>query len=455
MNPNTPPHALDLEELVLGACLLEQDAINLVYPIITENTFYDPKHQQIYKCICSLTKKGIRADISMVMQELKKIGYLEKIGGAYFLSTLTQKLASSAHIETHARILVEYELKRDLIIHSVNLLKNLYEEKNDVFELIGEQIQKMFQLTNFKSNNKTKHIGEIHSSSMQQMSDVITSGKPSGTPSGVDFLDKLTNGWQKTDLIILAARPSMGKTATALQFIKYPSLNLKIPTALFSIEMSAKQIMGRLQSSESFVNVSKITTSNIDADELAAINKDCENLSKAPIYIDDTPSLSLFDFRQRAKRLVIDHKVELIIVDYLQLMTADGKGNREQEISLISRGLKQTAKELEVPIIALSQLSRNLESRPNKKPILSDLRESGAIEQDADMVIFLYRPEYYGLMDNYQYFNHSLEAKGLLMAIIAKHRNGALGEIPMSFKGSFMRIENYKLDQEEKQENPF
>ncbi|CAK0771719.1 Replicative DNA helicase [Gammaproteobacteria bacterium] len=452
MNGKVPPHAINLEELVLGACLLEQEAINVVYPIISENTFYEPKNQMIYRAICNLTKSGVRADMGMICQELKKMDYLEKVGGVYYISTLTNKIASSANIEMHARILVEYELKRKLIVRSITFQESLFNENSDVFELIGSEIQAMFELTNFKSSNQTKHIGDVHSSSIIQMREVIDSGLPSGIPSGIDYLDKLTNGWQKTDLIILAARPSMGKTAEALQFIKHPALNLKKPVALFSLEMSSKQIMGRLQASESHINVSKITTSNVDMNELNAIARDCIKLSEAPIYIDDTPALSLFEFRKKAKRLVIDMKVELIVIDYLQLMTVDGgKGNREQEISLISRGIKQTAKELNIPIIALSQLSRSVETRGgDKKPMLSDLRESGAIEQDADMVIFLYRPEYYGMTDNYQYHSHSLESRNLLINIIAKNRNGALGEIPSKFNGAVMRIDNYRIGEEPK-----
>lgn len=443
-----PPQALEIENAVLGACLLGGDALNTVKAIISPDTFYKDQNRSIYEAVLNLSKRSHTIDILTVTQELKKMGVLEKVGGPFYVSSLTERVASDGNIESHARILSQLELKRDLIRIGTNLIKNAYDESTDVFELIDENIQKYFELINFKTTNKTRHIGDVHNQSIETMHEIQQSGKPSGVPSGIEYLDKITNGWQNSDLIIMAARPGMSKTALALQLCKNASLNLNIPTAFFSLEMSSKQIMGRLQASETYIDVSKIITNNLNQEEILAIERDCHKLSKMPMYIDDTASLSIFDFRQKAKRLVNDNKVKLIIVDYLQLMTADvGKGNREQEISQISRGLKQTAKELDIPIIALAQLSRSVETRGGaKKPMLSDLRESGAIEQDADMIIFPYRPEYYGLMEDYEYFQYKLTARELLMIIIAKHRNGALGEIPCKFKGKFMRIDNYRLE---------
>jgi len=448
-NGKLPPQALDIEDAVLGACLLGGDALSNVKSIIKPNTFYREQNQRIYSAMLGLHKKSITIDILTIVQELKKLGELELIGGPYYISQLTNRVASDANIEQHARILVQMELKRELIKMGVNLVKNGYSDETDVFELIDKNIQKSFELINFKTNTKTKHIKDIHDQSIEQMFEIESSGKASGISSGIEYLDNITNGWQNSDLIIVAARPGMGKTCFALQLIKHPSLELNIPTAFFSLEMSSRQIMGRLQSSESYIDVTKIITNNLNKDEILAIQSSCHKLSKAPIYIDDSAKLSIFDFNQKAKKLVIEHGVKLIVVDYLQLMSGDGaKGtNREQEISQISRGLKQTAKELEIPIIALAQLSRTVESRVgDKSPMLSDLRESGSIEQDADMVIFNYRPEYYGIKEDIDYFEWKLKPRELLMCIIAKHRNGALGRVPMKFKGRFMRIDNYDLD---------
>ena len=433
----------------MGACLLEKEAFAIVKPIVKPSTFYKQQNEFVYTAMLNLFKRGVNSDIMTVVEELKRMEKLEVIGGAYYVSSLTNRVASSANIEHHARILVEKELKRECIRLGTILVRDAYDDSNDVFELIDKNIQQSFQLINFKTNTKTKHIKDVHDQSIEQMFEIESSGKASGISSGIEYLDNITNGWQNSDLIIVAARPGMGKTCFALQLIKHPSLELNIPTAFFSLEMSSRQIMGRLQSSESYIDVTKIITNNLNRDEILSIQNSCHKLSKAPIYIDDSAKLSIFDFNQKAKKLVIEHGVKMIVVDYLQLMSGDGaKGtNREQEISQISRGLKQTAKELEIPIIALAQLSRTVESRVgDKSPMLSDLRESGSIEQDADMVIFNYRPEYYGIKDDIDYFNWKLKPRELLMCIIAKHRNGALGRVPMKFKGKFMRIDNYDLD---------
>lgn len=447
-NGKLPPQAIEIETAVLGACLLGGDAINIVKGIIKPDTFYKDQNGRIYSAILSLVKKSINVDMLTVVQELKKMGELEVVGGAHYIAKLTERIASDANIEQHARILVQLELKRECIRLGTCLVRDGYADETDVFEIIDKNIQQSFEMINFKTTNKIMKVGDVHKQTIETMHEVQQSGKPSGVPSGIEYLDKLTNGWQKSDLIIMAARPGMSKTALALQLCKNASLNDNIPTAFFSLEMSKEQIMGRLQASESYIEVSKIITNNLSQDEILAIDRDCLKLSKMPMYIDDTAGISIFEFKQKAKKLVIENGVKLIVVDYLQLMTADvGKGNREQEISAISRGLKQTAKELKVPIIALAQLSRSVETRGGaKKPMLSDLRESGAIEQDADMIIFPYRPEYYGLMEDYEYFDYRLTARELLMIIIAKHRNGALGEIPCKFKGRFMRIDNYRLE---------
>lgn len=448
-----PPQALEIENAVLGACLLGGDAFNTVKGIINPKTFYKEQNQLIYTAILNLSKKSTTIDILTVMQELKKMEKLEVVGGAYYVSKLTERVASDANIEQHARIIVEKELLRNLIVIGNNLVVNAYDDTSDVFDLIDKNIQKSFEMINFKSNNKTRHIGDVHKETVSKMHEILDSGKTSGIPSGLEYIDNLTNGWQKSDSIIIAARPGMGKTAFALKLCKHPALELNIPTAIFSIEMSAQQLIGRLQSSESWINNSKIITNSLNNDEILNIERTCVDLAKAPIYIDDTPSLSITDFKQKAKKLVIENGVQLIVIDYLQLMTSDSsKGNREQEISQISRGIKQTAKELQIPIIALSQLSRKVEDRPGKKPMLADLRESGSLEQDADMVMFLYRPEYYGITEDYEIFGKTYSPKGLLVSIIAKNRHGALGDLPFKFSGQFMRVDNLRSDNNQMEE---
>lgn len=439
-----PPQALDLEEAVLGACLLEREAVSAVIDILIPEAFYKEQNGLVYDAMLKLYKASEPIDILTVTQSLKASGKLEMVGGAYYVSSLTNRIASSANIEYHARIVMQHYLKREFIRINTNGIKDAYDAQTDVFEIYERGVQELESCLSGVMKYEVSSVGKIHENLMVEGLEVIKSGNKSGVPTGYRNIDNFTNGWQKTDLIIIAGRPGMGKSVCGLAFALNPVMRNNIPTAFFSLEMSKEQVVGRAQSTLSEINSSRIIKKQYTEDELRIIDAKCQDFYKAPLYIDDTPSLSLMEFKGKARKLVRDKGVKLIVIDYLQLMVADvGKGNREQEISTISKGLKAIAKELQIPIIALSQLSRAVETRGgDKKPMLSDLRESGSIEQDADMVIFTYRPEYYGT-DTYELAGETLDCKGLMALIVAKHRAGSLGELRMGFNGDLTRLENY------------
>ena len=439
-----PPQALDLEEAVLGALMLEKDAVSAVIDILTPKVFYKDAHQRIFSAISRLFGKSDPIDILTVTNELKSTGELEMVGGPYYITMLTSRIASAANVECHSRIIQQKHIQRDLIHISSEIIKDAYEDTTDVFSLLDKAEQNLFSVseTNLRRNF------EDMPSLVRQAIDDIESAKDSdthfrGVPSGFSDLDRITSGWQKSDLVILAARPSMGKTALALSMARNMSVDFKKPIAFFSLEMSAVQLVTRLISSESEIVSSKLKSGNLADHEWEQLNAKISNLSEAKIFIDDTPALSIFELRAKCRRLKQQHNIEMVFIDYLQLMTAggDNKGNREQEISQISRSLKALAKELDMPVLALSQLSRAVETRPgqSKRPILSDLRESGAIEQDADLVLFIYRPEYYKI----DQFEDGSTTAGVTEVIIAKHRNGAVGDVKLKFVDKFARFEDY------------
>jgi replicative DNA helicase len=428
-----PPQAVDIEEAVLGALMLEKNALTVVADIITKECFYKETHKEIFEAIQNLSNRSEPVDILTVCNELKKLGKLELVGGAHAVAQLTGRVASAANIEYHARIILQKYLQRELIQISSETLSQAFEETTDVFDLLDSTEQKLFKVSegNIRKNYETmpgllaKAVKKIEIASQN------TSGI-TGVPAGFMELDKLTSGWQKSDLIILAARPAMGKTAFVLSIARNAAVLFRQPVAFFSLEMAAEQLVARLIAAETGISAEKLKKGNLEAHEWAQLHHKITALENAPIFIDDTAGISIFELRTKARRLKNERKIELIIVDYLQLMTAgpEHKGNREQEISAISRSLKAIAKELDIPIIALSQLSRSVETRGgSKKPMLSDLRESGAIEQDADMVMFIYRPEYYGLHED----ESGMPTHGRADIIIAKHRSGAVGEVPLRF----------------------
>ncbi len=439
-----PPQSQELEDAVLGGMMLERENVGDILTLLPPDAFYNDSNKLIYLAIADLFNKNKPIDILTVTQKLKEVGKYEQVGGAYYITGLTSRVATSANSVYHARIILENYLKRELIrINNLNL-KTAYDLQADVFDIYEKNIAMLEASLSQVLKYDVSRIGAIHDKIIAEAVEVLRSGERSGVPTGYRNLDNFTNGWQKTDLIIVAGRPGMGKSVCALAFAMNPAIRNNIPTAIFSLEMSKEQIVGRAQSSLSEINSSNIIKKQLSQQEIDSIRRRCQELENAPIYIDDTPSLTLMELKNKARKLVRDKGIQLMVIDYLQLMYGDGKsGNREQEISRISQGLKALAKELNIPIIALSQLSRAVEVRGgDKKPLLSDLRESGSIEQDADMVIFCYRPEYYNI-DTYELGGENLNTEGLMCLIVAKHRAGSLGELRMGFAGEYTRLENY------------
>ena len=438
-----PPQALELEEVVLGALMLEKDAYSVVSEFLKPECFYKESHQNIYTAITNLALNQEPIDMLTVTQQLKKIGKLEEVGGQAFLSELTGKVASAANIEYHAQIIVQKYLARELIRVSSDIQTKAFDEKTDVDELMQDAEGQLFEITQRNLKKDVTHNGPIITEAIDLIQ--AAANRPdgfTGIPSGFNYLDQITSGWQKSDLIIIAARPAMGKTAFVLSMAKNMAVEYNFPVAIFSLEMSNVQLVNRL-----IVNVSEIEGEKIKHGKLAnfeweQLHSRTSQLLNAPIFIDDTPSLSVFELRTKARRLVKEQKIQCIIIDYLQLMNASGMnyGSREQEVSMISRSLKGLAKELNIPIIALSQLNRGVEGRTgaDKRPQLSDLRESGAIEQDADMVLFIHRPEYYKITQD----ENQNSLLGIAEIIIAKHRNGSTDDIRLKFTKEFIKFEN-------------
>ena len=392
-----PPQALDLEEAVLGALMLEKEAVNDVIDILDPASFYKETHQKIYGAIFELFKNSEPIDILTVTEQLRKNGDLEFVGGPYYISQLTGKIASSANVEFHARIISQKYIQRELIRISSETIKDAYDETTDVFNLLDKAESNLYGVT---EKNIKKSFDSMHHLLDQAIKQIETLGEHTdglrGVPSGFTALDRVTSGFQAADMVVLAARPGMGKTAFVLSLARNTAVDHNKGVAVFSLEMSSLQLVNRLIAAETELSGEKLKRGNLEKHEWHQLHSKIGKLSDAPIFIDDTPGLSVFELRAKARRLKQKHDIQMIIIDYLQLMTAggDGKGNREQEISTISRSIKGIAKELDIPIIALSQLSRSVETRGgSKRPQLSDLRESGAIEQDADMVLFIYRPE--------------------------------------------------------------
>ncbi|CAM1340471.1 MULTISPECIES: replicative DNA helicase [Tenacibaculum] len=435
-----PPQALELEEAVLGAMMIDKKGIDEVIDILHPEAFYDKRHQEIYAAIYALFQNSEPIDLLSVSNQLKKNGKLDIAGGDFYLIGLTQKVASSAHIEFHSRIILEKYIQRRLITISSEIIENAYDETMDVFDLLDDAEGKLFEVTQGNLKKGAERADSLVQQSINKIQEISTKEGMSGLATGFTKLDALTSGWQPTDLIIIAARPGMGKTAFVISMAKNMAIDFGHPVALFSLEMSSVQLITRMISSETGLTSEKLRKGNLEPHEWEQLNVKVKNLSEAPIFIDDTPALSIFDLRAKARRLVSQHGVKILIIDYLQLMTAGGAGgNREQEISTISRNLKALGKELNVPVIALSQLSRAVETRGgSKRPLLSDLRESGAIEQDADIVSFIYRPEYYG-MTEWDDDDHS-PCEGQGEFIVAKHRNGGLDNIRLKFTGHLAKF---------------
>ena len=435
-----PPQATDLEEAVLGAIMLEKDALAAIIDVIRPDAFYKEAHQIIYQSITRLFAKTEPIDILTVTNELKFTGELEAAGGPFYLAQLTNRVASSANTEFHARIILQKFIQRELIRISSEIIRDAYEDTTDVFSLLDKAENQLFSVG---ENNMRRNYLDMHSLVRDAVKQIEAArnqtGNFNGVASGFTELDRVTAGWQPSDLIIIAARPGMGKTAFVLTIARNAAVDFKHPIAVFSLEMSSIQLVTRLISAEAQLPGDKLRKGNLENYEWEQLNARINTLISAPLFIDDTPSLSIFELRAKCRRLKAQHNIQMVIIDYIQLMSAGTdrhSGNREQEISTISRSLKSLAKELNIPVIALSQLNRSVENRPNKKPLLSDLRESGAIEQDADMVLFIYRPEYY----NQNQDESGASLLGHAEISIAKHRNGALKDIPLRFISKYAKF---------------
>ncbi|MBA3971416.1 MAG: replicative DNA helicase [Bacteroidetes bacterium] len=435
-----PPQAVELEEAVLGALMLEKDALTNVIDILKPQSFYKDSHSRIFHAIEQLFTRSEPVDILTVTQELKKTGELDLVGGAYYITQLTNRVASAANAEFHARIVAQKFIQRELIRISTKTINDAYEDGSDVFDLLDNAEKNLFSIVEGNIKKNYDKMSTLIRKAIDQIEITKNNkGNFSGIPSGLTALDRLTSGWQKSDLVIIAARPAMGKTALVLSMARNAAVDFNKAVAIFSLEMSSLQLVTRLIASESELSSDKLKKGNLEDYEFQQLNDKIRKLSEAPLFIDDTPGLSVFELRAKARRLKEQHKIELIIVDYLQLMTAggEGKGNREQEIATISRSLKGLAKELEIPVIALSQLSRAVETRGgDKRPQLSDLRESGAIEQDADMVMFIHRPEYYNITED----ENGASTLGMAELIIAKHRNGPVDSAKTRYIGQFTKF---------------
>lgn len=444
-----PPRDNDLEEAVLGALMLEKDAYTVVCDILKPESFYDPANQKIYAAIQSLGASQQSIDMLTVTEKLRLMGELEGAGGPLRISELTSRVASGAHVEFHARIVAQKYLARELIKFASQIEAQAFDESYDVDDLLQEAEGKLFEISQRNVKKDVTQIDPVINAAIEQIQTAAnrTSGL-SGLESGYHELDKLTSGWQRSDLIIIAARPAMGKTAFVLSMAKNMAVDYNIPVAIFSLEMSNVQLVNRLIQNTCEIEGEKIKSGQLSQMEWDQLMSRVKNLYSAPLYIDDTASLSIFELRTKARRLVREHNVSFIIIDYLQLMNASGMkfGSREQEVSMISRSLKQLAKELNIPIVALSQLNRSVESRgadskDGKRPQLSDLRESGAIEQDADIVCFIHRPEYY-LRSGVDAAGNDI--RGLAEFIVAKHRSGRVDDVKMRFKSRYARFENWE-----------
>ena len=438
-----PPQATDIERIVLGGLLIDKDAFIVVSELLHAEVFYDPRHQKIYEAILSLNLKEQPVDIITVSQELKIRGTFEQVGGTSYIVDLSNAVASSANIEYHARILVQKYNARQLIHYASGIETKALDEGQDIDELMQEAEGELFEISQKTMKQDYVQIDTVVKQARTLIEKAASNtGGITGVSTGYTDLDKITSGWQESDLIIIAGRPAMGKTSFALSLAKNIAIDNGVPVAFFSLEMSNVQLVNRLISNVCSVPGTKILNGQLSQDEWSRFDNNISKMQGKPLYIDDTPGLSVFELRTKARRLVKEKNVQVIMIDYLQLMNANGMkfNSRQEEVSTISRSLKGLAKDLGIPIIALSQLSRAVEQRPGQgtRPQLSDLRESGAIEQDADMVLFVHRPEYYNILQDES--GNSL--RGMAQIIIAKHRKGATADVTLSFKGEYTRFAN-------------
>lgn len=437
----TQPSAIDMEEAVLGALMLEKDAIEVVLDVLKPEAFYRPAHQKIYAVIKAIAESGEPIDMLTVTQELRNRNEIAEIGGAGYIAQLSNKIASAAHIDFHARIIAQKFIQRELIRVTSDIQRQAYDNTQDVYQLLDHSEAELFSISSGTVKKEIEAIGPILDDAIELIQEAKTKDF-NGVPSGFPSIDKVTQGWQKGDLVVVAARPSMGKTAFTLSMARNMAADYDQAVAFFSLEMPSVQLVNRLIVSETEIDHNTIKSGKLSDHEWEHLEDKVTKLYQAPIYIDDSSTLTIFDLAAKCRRLKTKHRLDIVIIDYLQLMKADVKGgNREQEVSLISRSLKQLAKELEIPIIALAQLNRGVELRTGtqKRPMLADLRESGAIEQDADIIAFINRPERMGITED----EDGNSTKGAAEFIIAKHRNGETADVSLRFRGEFARFEEW------------
>lgn len=438
------PQALEIEDVVLGALMIDKDAFSIVSEIIRPETFYEPRNQKIFTAIRHLNMNERPVDILTVTEELKREGTLEDVGGGARIVELSSRVASSAHIEYHANILAQKFLARQLITFAGQIESEAFDETSDIAELMQHAEGRLFEISQKNMRQDYTQVEPVVRQAVEILQKAsASSGGLTGVASGFTKLDDITSGWQPSDLVIIAGRPAMGKTSFALSIAKNVAVNYDEPIAFFSLEMNNVQLVNRLISNTCEIAGNKMLSGQLTPDEWERLDKNLQKLKEAPLYIDDTPGLSVFELRTKARRLVREKGVKVIMIDYLQLMNANGMkfNSRQEEVSTISRSLKGLAKELDIPILALSQLNRTVENREGlegKRPQLSDLRESGAIEQDADMVLFVHRPEYYHIFQD----EKGNDLHGMAQIIIAKHRKGATGDVLLTFQGEYTRFEN-------------
>jgi replicative DNA helicase len=437
----TQPSALDMEEAVLGALMLEKDAVELVLDVLKPEAFYRPAHQKIYAVIKDIAERGDAIDMLTVTQELRNRDEIANVGGAGYIAQLSNKIASAAHIDYHARIIAQKFIQRELIRVTSDIQRQAFDNTQDVYQLLDQSEQELFNISSGTIKKEIVPIGPILDDAIELIQEAKTR-EFSGIPSGFPSIDKITQGWQKGDLVIIAARPSMGKTAFTLSMARNMAVEHNQGVAFFSLEMPSVQLVNRLIISETEIQAETIKTGKLSDAEWVHLEDKIQRLYQAPLYIDDSSSLSIFDLSAKCRRLKAKQKLDVVVIDYLQLMKAEVKGgNREQEVSLISRSLKQLAKDLNIPIIALAQLNRGVELRSGsqKRPMLADLRESGAIEQDADIIAFISRPERMGITED----EDGNSTKDVAEFIISKHRNGETADVNLRFRGEFIRFEEW------------
>lgn len=438
-----PPHDTDIEEAVLGALMLEKDAYMTVCDFLVPDSFYEPANARIYEAIQTLGLNQRPIDMMTVTDQLRQNSTLEEAGGAERITGLTARVLTAAHVEYHAKIVAQKYLARRLIKFASSVETDAFDESNDVDKLLQQAEGQLFDISQNQLKREVTQVDPVITLALEQIQAAAnTESGLSGLPTGYTELDKYTSGWQNSDLVIIAARPAMGKTAFVLSMAKNMAVDYSIPIAIFTLEMANVQLVKRLISNVADLEGEKIKNGRLAPDEWDRLNTRLRNVYSAPLYLDETPGLSITELRTKARRLVRERGVKLIMIDYLQLMNASGLklGSREQEVSTISRSLKALAKELNIPIIALSQLNRSTETREDKRPVLSDLRESGAIEQDADIVCFIHRPEYYTKSGQDAEGN---DIRGKAEIIIAKHRSGAVGTVDLRFVSKYARFENW------------